>query len=126
MAPRIPPISTMIFPSTLGIELLLAAGVCNFAGPRLVPKIAMSSPGATGPLRRLAAFTIPPGAITGFCTGGEDGMAWGYGPRRTTLDKILVDAAVNNGAEPRENFTVDDYVFGDGKVVGIRRRGPNG
>src|SRR2546425_9481673 len=29
----------------------------------------------------------------------EDGVAWGYGPRRTTLDKILVDAAVESGAE---------------------------
>jgi flavin-dependent dehydrogenase len=56
----------------------------------------------------------------------EDGVAWGYGPRRTTLDKILVDAAVDSGAELREGFSVDDYVFYDGKMVGIRGRGPNG
>jgi flavin-dependent dehydrogenase len=27
----------------------------------------------------------------------EDGVAWAYGPRRTTFDKILVDAAVESG-----------------------------
>jgi 2-polyprenyl-6-methoxyphenol hydroxylase-like FAD-dependent oxidoreductase len=56
----------------------------------------------------------------------EEGVAWGYGPRRTTLDKILVDAAVNSGAVLREAFTVDDYVFDDGRMVGIRGRGPDG
>jgi len=56
----------------------------------------------------------------------EDGLAWGYGPRRTTLDKILVDAAVNSGAELREGYIVEDYVFDDGQMVGIRGRGPGG
>jgi flavin-dependent dehydrogenase len=56
----------------------------------------------------------------------ENGVAWGYGPRRKTLDKILVEAAVDSGAELRERFSVDDYVFDDGKMVGIRGRGPNG
>ena len=50
----------------------------------------------------------------------EDDVAWGYGPRRTTLDKILVDAAVESGAELREAFTVDEYVFDGDRVVGIR------
>lgn len=56
----------------------------------------------------------------------EDGVAWGYGPRRATLDKILVDAAVESGAELREGFSVNDYVFDSGVMVGIRGRGPNG
>jgi flavin-dependent dehydrogenase len=55
----------------------------------------------------------------------EDGVAWGYGPRRTTLDKILVDAAVESGAELREGFSVVDYLFRDGQAVGIRGRGPD-
>ena len=36
------------------------------------------------------------------------------------LDKILVDAAADAGAEVREGFTVDEVVVEDGAVVGIR------
>jgi flavin-dependent dehydrogenase len=56
----------------------------------------------------------------------EDGVAWGYGPRRTTLDKILVDAAVESGAELREGFAVSEYVFDDDRLVGVRGRGRDG
>lgn len=56
----------------------------------------------------------------------EDGVAWGYGPRRSTLDKILVDAAVEAGAELRESFSVDGYVTDADRVVGFRGRGPDG
>jgi flavin-dependent dehydrogenase len=43
-----------------------------------------------------------------------------YAPRRTVLDKLLVDAAVEAGAEVREGFTVDELVIEDGRVAGIR------
>lgn len=56
----------------------------------------------------------------------EHGIAWGYGPRRSTLDKILVDAAASSGAEIREGCTVDEYVLRDGEVVGIRGRSAAG
>jgi flavin-dependent dehydrogenase len=56
----------------------------------------------------------------------EDDVAWGYGPRRTTLDKILVDAAVESGAEFREQFSVEEYVFDGDRVVGIRGRDATG
>jgi flavin-dependent dehydrogenase len=49
-----------------------------------------------------------------------DGVALGYGPRRSTLDKILVDAAVEAGAELREGFSVQDFATNDGRVTGIR------
>jgi flavin-dependent dehydrogenase len=42
------------------------------------------------------------------------------------LDKLLVDAAADAGAEVREEFTVDDVVIEDGRVVGIRGHGKNG
>jgi flavin-dependent dehydrogenase len=46
-----------------------------------------------------------------------------YAPRRTVLDKILVDAADHAGAEVREGFSVDEILFDDhGTVVGIRGR----
>jgi flavin-dependent dehydrogenase len=55
-----------------------------------------------------------------------DGVAWGYGPRRRLLDKIFLDAALEDGAEVREGVTVDDYLFDDGTLTGIRGRSPGG
>jgi flavin-dependent dehydrogenase len=55
-----------------------------------------------------------------------DGVDALYSPRRTLLDAILVDAAREAGTEVRENFTVDELVFADGTVTGIRGREGNG
>jgi 2-polyprenyl-6-methoxyphenol hydroxylase-like FAD-dependent oxidoreductase len=49
-----------------------------------------------------------------------DGIAHAYCPRRTVLDQLLVDAAIEAGAELREGFTVDELVADDGTVTGIR------
>jgi 2-polyprenyl-6-methoxyphenol hydroxylase-like FAD-dependent oxidoreductase len=43
-----------------------------------------------------------------------------YSPRRTMLDKILVDAARDAGAEVREGFGVEEILIDDGRVSGIR------
>ena len=51
-----------------------------------------------------------------------DGVAWGYGPRRGVLDKLLVDAAVRSGAELQEGFTAEDVLAESDRVVGIRGR----
>ena len=56
----------------------------------------------------------------------EDGMAWGYGPRRSTLDRLLVDAAVEAGAEFRDGVSVVDYLFSDGRLTGVRCRDRSG
>ena len=47
---------------------------------------------------------------------GVDAMC---SPRRTVLDRVLVDAARAAGAEVRENFAVEE-ILGDGQVTGIR------
>ena len=49
-----------------------------------------------------------------------------YCPRRTILDKLLVDAAAEAGAEVREGFIVDEVVVDDGQVVGIAGRSKDG
>src|SRR5436190_1508098 len=49
-----------------------------------------------------------------------DGIAHGYCPRRTVLDELLAQAAVRHGAELREGFVVDEILFDDGRVSGIR------
>ncbi len=57
----------------------------------------------------------------------HDGASVAYAPRRTVLDKILVDAAADAGAEVREGFTVDEIVRADdGTVAGIRGRTASG
>jgi len=64
------------------------------------------------------AFDMGPFTLTGR-PGTADEPA-SYGPRRTVLDKILVDAASSSGAEVRQGFTVEDVVVDDGRVTGIR------
>src|SRR5215467_7846938 len=49
-----------------------------------------------------------------------DGVAMMCSPRRTLLDKALLDAARAAGAEVRENFITEDLLAGDGTVTGIR------
>ena len=36
----------------------------------------------------------------------EDGLPWGYGPRPPTLDQILIDAAIESGAEFRPGWAL--------------------
>jgi 2-polyprenyl-6-methoxyphenol hydroxylase-like FAD-dependent oxidoreductase len=48
-----------------------------------------------------------------------EGIAHAYCPRRTVLDQLLVDAAVQAGAELREGFTVDELTTAEGRVTGI-------
>ena len=55
-----------------------------------------------------------------------DGNATAVAPRRTVLDKLLVDAAARAGAEVRERFTVDEVIIEDGTVVGVRGKHAGG
>ncbi len=60
-----------------------------------------------------------------------DGIAEAYAPKRTVLDKILVDAAAEAGAEVREGFSVQEIVMEGGesegrRVAGIRGRDRDG
>ena len=55
-----------------------------------------------------------------------DGVSDSYSPRRTVLDKILVDAAVEAGAELREGFSVQKVVSDGDRVIGIRGRSGGG
>ena len=85
--------------------------------------------GRWGLLERLEATGCPPVETYSFDFGpltfsGSprpiDGVARGYCPRRTVLDQLLVDAAVEAGTELREGFTVDEVLVSEGAVTGIR------
>jgi flavin-dependent dehydrogenase len=69
-------------------------------------------------------FDFGPFALAG--APGTDDSPVAYCPRRTVLDKLLVDAASKAGAEVREEFTVEDVVIEDGRVTGIRGHGKGG
>lgn len=70
------------------------------------------------------AFDFGPITIAG--APGTDDEPVAYAPRRTVLDKLLVDAAAEAGAEVREGFTVVNIVFEDGRVTGVRGRSKGG
>ena len=70
-------------------------------------------------------FDFGPFSITG--SPAIPGSPVSYAPRRTVLDKILVDAAAEAGAEIREGFSVEDLTFDpDGRVTGITGRNLEG
>jgi flavin-dependent dehydrogenase len=71
------------------------------------------------------SFDFGPFAIVG-SPRASDGVATAYAPRRTVLDKILVDAAAEAGVEVREAFAIDDVEVDDGVVVGIRGHSGSG
>ncbi len=87
-----------------------------------------------GLLERVVASNCPP--VHSYCldfglfslTGHPppiDGVAISYGARRTVLDKILVDAAVEAGAELRQHFTVEEVCFEGNRGIGVRGRTRN-
>jgi len=49
-------------------------------------------------------------------------VATASAPRRTVLDKLLVDGTVAAGAELREGCTVEQVLVEDGAVTGVRVR----
>jgi len=52
-----------------------------------------------------------------------DGVPVGVAPRRAALDQVLIDAAIEAGAEFRDGFPVHDLTFDNDRVTGIRGRG---
>lgn len=104
------------FPSdTISTHMIHAPGVATLKRWGVLDKVIASG----CPQVDTYSFDFGPFAIKGTPRPSE-GVSVGYAPRRTVLDKILVDAAVEAGAEVRERFTVDEIVVEDGVVVGIR------
>jgi flavin-dependent dehydrogenase len=82
-------------------------------------------------LERVAATNCPPihtdkADLGAFCLTGSPppsgGVAEAYCVRRKYLDKVLVDAAVEAGAEVREGFSVEELLTNSGGVTGVRGR----
>jgi 2-polyprenyl-6-methoxyphenol hydroxylase-like FAD-dependent oxidoreductase len=77
------------------------------------------------PIALNMTFDVGPVALKGGVTDANGGRG-GFCPRRTVLDKLLVDAAVESGAEVREEFTVDEILWDGDKVSGIKGHSRNG
>jgi 2-polyprenyl-6-methoxyphenol hydroxylase-like FAD-dependent oxidoreductase len=103
------------FPSdTLSTHVIHAPGVAALSRWGLLDQVV-----ATGcPPIETYAFDFGPFTIRGAARDVE-GQSSGYAPRRTILDKILVDAAAASGVEVREGFNVDSYLMEEDAVTGI-------
>jgi 2-polyprenyl-6-methoxyphenol hydroxylase-like FAD-dependent oxidoreductase len=74
------------------------------------------------PICRRMRFDVGPFALHGAIPDANDGKG-GFCPRRTVLDHLLLNAAVESRVEVREGFSVDQLLMTDGVVVGVRGRG---
>ena len=106
------------FPSdTLSTHQVQLPGVARLARWGLLDRVISSGAPATRHVRFDAAGTVLEGHYPPFR--GVDAL---YSPRRTVLDKILIDAAREAGAEVREGFVVEEVLADNGRVTGIRGR----
>ena len=100
----------------------------------IVHPLAIDALSRWGLLERLTATNCPPidtyafdfGPFTIAGAPGTADMPVAYCPRRTVLDKLLVDAAAEAGAEVREHFTMEELVVEDGRAVGIKGHSKQG
>jgi len=110
------------FPSdTISTHILLPKGYSLIKKWGLAHKILASN----CPVIHKVTFDLGPFALKG-TPPPIDGNSEIVAPRRYILDKILVDAAVEAGAELRENCTVEEILIEYGRVTGVRCRSKDG
>ena len=109
------------FPSdTVSSHILQPAGVAALARWGLLDRLTRTG---CPPMRK---YFFDFGPVTFSGTPGTKDFPVAYCPRRTVLDKLLVDAAAEAGVEVREGFTVKEIVVKAGYVVGIKGSSVNG
>jgi flavin-dependent dehydrogenase len=106
------------FPSdTISTHIIWQPGVARLKRWELLHKVTASN----CPPIRTVTFDVGDFALAG-TPPPADGIAESYAPRRTVLDKILVDAAVEAGVELRKNVSVQELTTDAGRITGIRGR----
>jgi len=110
------------FPSdTMSTHLIHPPGIAHLERWGLLGRVAASNcPPCHEISMDFGAFSLSghPPAI--------DGVAEHYCPRRTVLDKILVDAAVEAGVQLREGFRVEGLIQEGDRVAGVVGRTAGG
>jgi 2-polyprenyl-6-methoxyphenol hydroxylase-like FAD-dependent oxidoreductase len=110
------------FPSdTVSTHLIWQAALARAKRWGLLDRIV----GLGAPPIRTVRFDIGEFEFAG-CPPPLEGIDYAVAPRRTVLDKLLVDAAVEAGAELREDFYISEILAEAGRVTGIRGRVSNG
>jgi flavin-dependent dehydrogenase len=117
-------VDSVIFPSdTISTHIVWPAGVARLKRWGLLDKI-----GATCPAIHKLTFDLGAFALTGTPPAAE-GLTEFFAPRRTVLDALLADAAVQAGAELRDGCLVEEVLLNGDRATGIRFRtkaGSNG
>ena len=109
------------FPSdTISTHLIHPPGVAALQRWGLLERVVAAG---TPPIPRYS-LDLGPFSLSG--SPGIPEAPVSYGPRRTVLDKLLVDAAAESGVEVREGFVVEELTFQDGRVTGIRGHDKSG
>lgn len=107
---------------TLSTHALMRGGVLQLTRWGLIPAIKAAG---TPPIRT-TTFHYGSEAI-GIAIKPEHGVECLYAPRRTLLDRLLVDAARKAGADVRHGVSLSELQFGsDGRVVGVMLKDASG
>lgn len=106
------------FPSdTISTHFIQPEGVERLRGWGLLEAVrATNCPDLSPPRTTLNGVAVPFGPAD----------AIGLAPRRTVLDKLLLDAARDAGAEVREGFSVREIILDGERVTGIRGQSRDG
>jgi 2-polyprenyl-6-methoxyphenol hydroxylase-like FAD-dependent oxidoreductase len=107
---------------------------CDTVSTHILHPLGVDAVARWGLLDHLVATGCPPihtysfdfGPFTIAGAPGTDKNPLAYCPRRTILDKLLVDAATESGAEIRQGFSVEEIIIEGDRAVGIRARSKHG
>jgi len=107
------------FPSdTLSSHQLQVPGVAELHRWGLLDRLRATGAPATPGIRFDSGDVVLEGRFPSY-----DGVDALYSPRRTLLDQLLIDAAREAGAEVRDRFRVQELVWSEGRVTGVRGDG---
>lgn len=112
---RVALVDRTTFPSdTMSTHFLWQRGAARLASWGLLDRLEARG---CAPIQRIT-FDVGPVQLTGLGP-PVDGVRTTYCPRRTALDSLLVEAAVDAGAELIEGFVVGDVLWSEGRAVGV-------
>jgi len=111
------------FPSdTMNGHYISAAGVRRLQQWGLLERVLESAGNPVFELR----YQFGPVSVAGRPTWPDGEPAFGVAPRRKRLDALLVDAAVEAGAEVRQGLSVEELIWDGARVAGVRGRSLSG